>query len=105
MTPALPTHLCGGLNLGQSLALLKSSLLLEAEDLEAVEVGKTLPPLNLIPLLGPVGLLPLGVDLGLLPQLSDDTGSGATDETLNAQGREKALGEGNGLSARGEVGV
>ena len=77
--------LCGGLDLGQSLALFESSLLLESHNLEAVEVGKTLPPLNLIALLGPVGLLPLGVDLGLLPQLSDDASSRAAVQILDDQ--------------------
>lgn len=99
------THLCGGLDLGQSLALLESSLLLESENLEAVEVGETLPPLNLIPLLGPVGLLPLGVDLGLLPGLSDGAGSGAAVEALDDKGREEDLAEGNGLSGNGELGL
>lgn len=99
------THLCGGLDLGQSLALLESSLLLESENLEAVEVGETLPPLNLIPLLGPVGLLPLGVDLGLLPGLSDGAASGAAVEALDDKGREEDLAEGNGLSGNGELGL
>ena len=105
MTPALPTHLCRGLDLGQSLSLLESSLLLESQNLEAVKVGKTLPPCDLVSLLGPVGLLPLGVDLGLLPQLLDGAGSGAADETLNAQGREEDLGEGDGLAGGGEFGL
>lgn len=105
MTPALPTNLCRGLDLGQSLSLLESSLLLESQDLESVKVGESLPPGDLVSLLGPVGLLPLGVDLGLLPLLLDGAGSGAADETLNAQGGEEDLGEGDGLSLGGEVGV
>lgn len=55
--------LCRGLDLGQSLALLESLLLLEAHNLEALEVGQAAPPRNLVALLGPVRLLPLGVDL------------------------------------------
>lgn len=52
----LPFHdcLCGGLDLGQRLALLESSLLLETEDLEALEIRQSLPPLDLLTLLGPV---------------------------------------------------
>lgn len=98
-------HLCGGLDLGQRLALFESSLLLESENLEAVEVGETPSPLDLVALLGPVSLLPLGVNLALLPKLSDDTVSGAAVETLNDQGREEDLGEGNGLSGNGELRV
>lgn len=67
------THLCGGLDLGQSLALLESSLLLESHNLEAIEVGQVLPPGDLLTLLGPVALLPLGVDFVLLPKLPDGT--------------------------------
>jgi hypothetical protein len=101
--PPTPTNistacLCGGLNLGQSLALFESSLLLESHNLEAVEVGQVLPSLDLLTLLGPVALLPLGVDLVLLPKLLDGTVSGATDEALNNELGEQALGQGNGLS-------
>jgi hypothetical protein len=102
---SLMTHLCGGLDLGQSLALLESSLLLESENLEAFEVGETLPPLHLIPLLSPVGLLPLGVDLGLLPKLSDDTSSGTAVQALNDKRGEEDLAEGNGLSGNSEASV
>lgn len=99
LQPKLSTrHLCGGLDLGQSLALLESSLLLESQNLEAVEVGQVLPPLDLLALLGPVALLPLGVDLVLLPKLLDGTVSGATDEAFNDELGEQALGQGNGLS-------
>ncbi|KAI6775734.1 hypothetical protein HG530_002492 [Fusarium avenaceum] len=99
----LITHLCGGLDLGQSLALLESSLLLESEDLEAVEVGESLPSLHLVPLLGPVGLLPLGVNLGLLPELSDNTSSGTAVQALNNERGEENLAEGNGLSGKSEA--
>lgn len=77
-----PFHSCRGLNLGQSLALFETSLLLEAHNLEAVEVGQVLPPLDLVSLLRPVALLPLGVDLVLFPELLDSAISGAADETL-----------------------
>ena len=63
--------LCGSLDLSKSLALLKAALLLETEDLEAVEVRQSLSSLDLVALLGPVALLPLRVDFGLGPSLLD----------------------------------
>ncbi|KAI6753107.1 hypothetical protein HG531_005276 [Fusarium graminearum] len=96
-------HRC--LDLGQSLALFESSLLLESENLETLEVGKSLPSLHLVPLLGPVGLLPLGVDLGLLPELSDNTSSGTAVQALNNERGEENLVEGNSLSGSGEASV
>lgn len=98
-------HLCRGLDLGQSLALFESSLLLEAEDLEALKVRQSLPPLDLLTLLGPVRLLPLGVDLGLLPLLLEGGLSCAAVETLNDEVREKGSGQGERLSGNHELGV
>jgi hypothetical protein len=106
MTPE-PTslNLCGGLDLGQSLALLESSLLLEAEDLETVEVGQSLPPRNLLALLGPVAALPLGVDLSLLPGLGQGGVSGAPVQVLDDELGEESLAEVQGLSGNLELGV
>lgn len=98
-------RLCGSLDLDESLALLEPSLLLEAEDLEALEVGECLPPVALSTLLGPVGLLPLGVDLGLFPELLQGGVAAATVEALNLEVREKSLGEGDGLADGGQAGV
>lgn len=63
----IPSHSRGCLDLGQGLSLLESSLLLESQDLESVEVGKRLSSFGLVLSLGPLALLPLGVDLCLLP--------------------------------------
>lgn len=98
-------QLCGGLDLGQSLALLESSLLLESHNLEAVEVGQVLPPLDLVALLGPVALLPLGIDLVLFPKLLDNTVTGSTEEALDDELRKQALGEGDGLTRNRQGGV
>lgn len=105
MTPERTTQLCGDLDLGQRLALLESSLLLEAQDLEAVEVGQSLSPLNLFALLGPVAALPLGVDLSLLPGLGKSGLSGASGQVLDNKLGEKSLGEVQGLSGNLELGV
>lgn len=105
MTPERTTQLCGGLDLGQSLALLESSLLLEAQNLEAVEVGQGLSPLNLVALLGPVAALPLGIDLGLLPSLGEGGLSGASGQVLNDELGEESLAEVQGLSGNLELGV
>lgn len=105
MTPDRITQLCGGLDLGQSLALLESSLLLEAEDLEAVEVGQSLSSLNLFALLGPVAALPLGIDLSLLPGLGKSGLSGASGQVLDNELGEESLAEVQGLSGNLEVGV
>lgn len=105
VTPDRTTQLCGGLDLGQSLALLESSLLLEAEDLEAVEVGQSPSALNLFALLGPVAALPLGVDLSLLPGLGKSGLSGASGQVLDNELREESLGEVQGLSGNLELGV
>lgn len=104
--PAIRSNqLCGGLDLGQSLALLESSLLLESHNLEAVEVGQVLPPLDLVALLGPVALLPLGIDLVLFPKLLDNTVTGSTEEALDDELRKQALGEGDGLTRNRQGGV
>lgn len=105
MTPERTTQLCGSLNLGQSLALLESSLLLEAQNLEAVEVGQGLSPLNLLALLGPVAALPFGVDLSLLPSLGQGGLSGAPVQVLDDELGEKSLAEVQGLSGNLELGV
>lgn len=97
--------LCGSLDLGQSLALGESSLLLEAQDLEALEVGQSrtlgLPVLGL----GPVGGLPLLVDLRLLPELLDGCRPGATGQASDDQVGQEDVGEGNGLSGNSQGGV
>lgn len=95
----------GGLDLDELLALLEAALLLEAQDLEAVEVGQVLSSLNLGAALEPVGLLPLLVDLGLLPELLDGAGAGAAGQVLNLEGRQEGVGEGDGLAGDGELGV
>lgn len=98
--------LCGGLDdLGQSLALLEAALLLEAHDLEAVEVGESRPLRLHIPLLGPVGVLPLLVDLRLLPVLLDGgrpCGAGQAGENEVSQ---DDVGERHRLAGDGESGV
>ena len=99
------THLCRGLDLGQLLALLESLLLLEAHNLEAVEVGEALPPGDLRALLGPVGLRPLGVDLVLLPLLLEGGVTGTAEEALDLERREESLGEGERLPGDSKFGV
>jgi len=94
-----------GLDLGESLALLEPSLLLQAHDLEAVEIGEGLAALLLQRLLGPVALLPLRVDLSGLPRLLDGTGSRAAGELLDDEGCEKGSGEGDGSAGSRELGV
>jgi hypothetical protein len=98
-------RLSRGLDLGQSLALLESALVLKAHDLEAVEVGKVLSPLHLVALLGPVGLRPLAVDLGLLPELAEGSLAGAAGKLLNNEVGEEALLEREGLPGNDEIGV
>lgn len=94
-----------GLDLGESLALLEPSLLLEAHDLETVEVGEGLAALLLQRLLCPVALLPLCVDTSGLPGLLDGTGSGATGKLLDDEWCEKGLGEGDGTAGSRKLGV
>lgn len=94
-----------GLDLDQGLALFETALLLEAEDLEAVEVAQVLSPLDLGAALEPVGLLPLLVDLGLLPELLDGAGTGATGQVRDNERGEKSVGERDGLAGDGELGV
>jgi hypothetical protein len=98
-------RLSRGLDLGQSLALFEAALLLEAHNLEAVEVGQVLSPLDLVALLGPAGLSPLAVDLGLLPELAESSLAGAARKVLNDEAGEKALLERDGLPGDGELGV
>lgn len=100
----LPT-LRRGLDLGESLALLEPSLLLEAHDLEAVEVGEGLAALLLQRLLCPVALLPLCVDFSGLPGLLDGAGSRATGELLDDQWCEKGLVERDGAAGSRKLGV
>lgn len=97
------SDLCGGLDLSQSLALLESTLGLEAHNLEAVEVRQSLALGNLRALLGPVGLLPLGIDLALLPLLLQGGVARATDQTGDDEGGEEALVERKGLSGDNEA--
>lgn len=98
-------RLCRGLDLGERLALLEAALLLEAENLEAVEVGQVLPPLDLSAALEPAGLLPLLVDLGSLPGLLQGAVAGAAGELGDSQGREKGGGERKRLAGNSELGV
>lgn len=96
-------RLCGGLDLGESLALLESSLLLEAEDLESLEIGQGAALVLDGTGLGPAGGLPLGVDLGLLPELLDGTSAGGTGQLLNDERCEENVGEGQRLSGDNEL--
>jgi hypothetical protein len=105
VTPERITQLCGGLDLGQSLSLLESSLLLEAQNLEAVEVSQCLSPLNLVALLGPVAALPLGINLSLLPGLGQGGLSGTSGQVLDNELGEKGLAEVQGLSGNLQLGV
>lgn len=96
--------LCLG-DLGQSLALLESALLLEAQDLEALEVGQS-GPLGLhVALLGPVGVLELLVDLFLRPQLLDGGRPGGTGQAGDDEVGQDNIGERNSLAGDGKVGV
>lgn len=97
--------LCGGLDLGERLALCESSLLLEAEDLEAVEVGQSRPLGLPVLRLGPVGGLPLLVDLGLLPELLDGCRPRSAGEASDDHVGQKDVGEGNGLSGNSQGGI
>lgn len=97
-------HLCLD-DLGKSLALLESALLLQAQDLEALEVGKSGPLCLHIALLGPVGVLELGVDLSLLPELLDGGRSCAARQTGEDEVGQDNVGEGDGLTGDGEGGV
>ena len=99
------THLCRSLDLGESLALLETALLLEAQDLEALKVRQVLPPVVLVALLSPVGLVPLVVNFRRLPLLLQLGMTGATVKVLDNEGREESPGEAKGLSAGGELGV
>lgn len=101
----VPNHLSRGLDLGESLALLEAALLLEAHNLEAVEVGEGLAALLLELLLGPVALLPLGIDASSLPSLADGTGAGTTGKLLDDDGGEKGSGEGDDAAGSSELGV
>lgn len=89
--------LCARLDLGQSLALLEAALLLQPQNLEAVEVGEGLPPLVLDTLLVPVGGSPLAVDLGLLPGGLDGTAPCGTGQLVDDDGGQEDIGQGNGL--------
>lgn len=98
-------RLCGCLDLGEGLALLESSLLLEAQDLESVEVGQDSALLLLVLGLGPVAGLPLAVDLCLLPSLLHGTGAGATGQLLNDERCEENFRKVDGLSGDNELGI
>ena len=105
LLPSPVVHpLCRGRDLGKSLALLETSLLLEAHDLEAVEVGEGLAALLLELLLGPVALSPLGVDAGSLPRLLDGTGPCAAGELVDDDGCEEGVGESDGGAGGGKTG-
>lgn len=97
--------LCRGLDLGQSLALLESSLLLQAQNLETVEVGQRRALSLLLLSLGPVGLLPLLVDLSLLPELLDGRGPCAAGQVGQNEVGQDGVGERNGLAGDSQGGV
>lgn len=97
-----PKRLCGGLDLGQSLALLEATLLLQAQDLEAVKVGQRRALGLLLPLLGPVGGLPLVVDLSRLPVLLDGRSPRAAGHVGQGELGQDDAGEGNDLAGHGE---
>lgn len=94
-----------GLDLGQLLPLSEAALLLQAHDLEAVEVGKVLPPLDLGPALVPVGLLPLLIDVGLLPELLQSSMADAAGKLVDDEGGEEGRGEAKRLTGNDEIGV
>lgn len=99
------TSLCGGLDLGQGLALLESALLLQAHDLEAVKVRQRRPLRLLVSLLGPVGLLPLLVDFGLLPSLLDGGAPRAAGQVGQNELGQDAVGKGDGLPGHSQARV
>lgn len=74
-SPLSPSNLCCCLNLGEGLADLVSLLLLGAEKLEALEVGKGFSAFRPLAALGPLARLPLLVDLSLLPESLQRAGS------------------------------
>ena len=98
-------RLCGGLDLGKGLALLEPSLLLEAHDLEPVEVGQGLPALALLLSLGPVALLPLRVDAGLLPRGLKGACSGGPRQLGDDEGRQQDVGQPDRLPGNDQLGV
>lgn len=63
-------------------------LLLQSHNLEALEVGQVLPPLNLGSLLGPAGLSPLAINVLLLPQLLNSASAGTAGGLGDDEGRE-----------------
>jgi hypothetical protein len=89
--------LCARLDLGQSLALLETALLLQPQDLEAVEVGEGLPPLVLDTLLVPVAGLPLAIDIGLLPSGLEGTAPCGTGQLGDNDRGQEDIGQGKGL--------
>lgn len=97
--------LCRCLDLGKSLALFEPPLLLQPHNLEALEVGQSLPARLLHALLGPVALLPLGIDAGLLPSGRDGSCAGTTGELVDDESGQKQVGERERLAGNGELGV
>ena len=55
-------------------------LLAKSEDLEALEVGQVLPPLDAQGLLSKVALSPLAVDFVLLPELAHGASAGGAGQ-------------------------
>ena len=99
------SDLCGSLDLGEGLALLESSLLLESHNLESVEVGQGLSSLRLLLSLGPVALLPLRVDTRLLPRSLDSSCSGSPRQIRNDEGCQQDVLQAYGLPGNDELGV
>lgn len=99
------TRLCGCLDLGESLALLESSLLLESQDLESVEVGQSLSSLALLLSLGPVALLPLVVDRSLLPRGLEGSCSGSPRQLRDGEVSQQDIGETDSLPGNNQLGV
>ncbi len=94
---SFPLPLCARLDLRQSLALLEAPLLLQPQDLEAVEVGEGLPPLLLQDLLVPVAGLPQAVDISLLPGSLDGTAPCAAGQLRDDDRGQEDVGQSDGL--------
>lgn len=98
-------RLCGCLDLGERLALLESSLLLESHNLESVEVGQSLSSVALLLSLGPVALLPLVVDTSLLPRGLEGSCSGSPRQLGDGEGSQQDIGQADGLPGNNQLGV
>jgi hypothetical protein len=103
-TPTItnPKHLFrGSPDLSQALADLKSCLLPQSHNLEALKVGERPSPLLLCALLGPSTLCPLCLNTRLLPCLLKSAGTYSTGNLLENNGGEDEVGGRNGLAGDG----